>query len=296
MNQKENNVRKAADNQSDMDLRGAGSMAWLASSTIGPRINFNLEGGGNDPAPVVAAVEPVAAPAPDLKVDAKVAATEPKVTPPAAGTRPEGISDEFWDDKTNSVKFADLTGRLNELAAFKAEQDSRLLTVPEKPEGYEIKLPADFKTPEGFALPEGQQVGINADDPRIQEARAYVHAMNGTQADFENLVAMGVRADIQERVSFEKAQKAEVEKLGTRGVERVTAMKTWLDARGLQSISRVIFAAEQVEAVEKLMSAFRNDVSGKPGAGRDGKLSGRIEGYDQMNTRQKLAAALNARK
>jgi hypothetical protein len=246
---------------------------------LGPRIAFNLDEGGSGgtlPAPTGEATPPV-----------------PKVETPPAAQRPEGISDEYWDDKAGSVKFAELTGKLNELSAFKAEQDSRSAARPEKPDGYEVKLPADFKLPEGVTLPEGQKIQVNADDPRVAAGREFVHRMGGTQSDFENLVGIVASMDIQENIALDKAQKAEVEKLGSRGVERSAAVSAWLDAKGAGALKIALFRADQIEAVERLMSANRHDTPGRPGAERDGKPSGQIEGYDRMNFRQRMAAAMS---
>jgi hypothetical protein len=265
-----------------MDRLAGNRGAWIAALPLGPRIAFAPENDlGSPPVPPAPLADP------ELKADPAV---------PPAVTRPEGIADEYWDDAGKTVKFAELTGKLNELTAFKAEQDSRLASRPEKPEGYEVKLPEDFKLPDGFVLPEGEKLQLNADDPRVAAGREYVHAMGGNQADFEKLCGLVVGMDIQEQIALDKAQKAEVEKLGSRGAERSAAATAWLKAKGAGALTIALFRADQIEAVEKLMSANRHDTLGRPGAERDGKPSGVPEGFENMNFRQKMAATFASAK
>ena len=263
--------------------------AFAKSSTLGPRIMFNVDdGGGNgaDPAPA-----PVPAPAP------APAPSPPPAPAPVVAARPDGLDEKFWDEGTKSVKFGDIKSHIDELTAFKAEQDSRRALMPESADKYELKLPADFKVPEGFVPPDGQDISINADDPRVAMARDYVHGLGGTQEDFEKIVAMGVQADIAEQMEFETRKSQEIEKLGSRGSERFSAATQWLDAKGLSALGRVMIAADQIEAVERLMSMNRQDTRGNGSAKRDGQSSNGIEGYETMNFRQRMAAidAMKAR-
>ena len=92
----------------------------------------------------------------------------------------------------------------------------------------------------------------------------------------------------------------EREKLGGRGVERIKAVTTWLDAKlgaeSAASLHSMMFTAKQIEAFERLMQLNRGDVPGKPGASREGAgASTQIEGYDKMTFRQRMAA-IEARK
>lgn len=292
-----------------MDRQGAGSIARLASGLFGDQIRFEAPGGSAEGA---AAPGASGAGASDKGAgNGDAGAGGDKTGDAGAGdgaagagnqkpARPEGLSDDFWDKDRQEVKFKDLTGKLSELTAFKAAADSRAAQVPEAADKYEVKLPEGFKLPDTVKLPEGQKVEVNKDDPRLAMAREFAHKHGFTQADFEEMVAMGFNADLAEMGQLQAAQEEQVKALGSRGAERADAVKTWLRAQLgddlASSLTRVMFASKQIQAVEKLMSLFRHDSPGRPGGGREGGGDpGKIDGYENMSFRQRMAA-IDARK
>lgn len=204
--------------------------------------------------------------------------------------RPDYIPENWWDaDK--GFKSEDFDA----LVAFKAESDSKAALVPEKPEGYAVGLPKDFKLPEGFELPEGQEAAIDENDPRVGISREFAHKSGFTQGQFEELIAIGVQMDFEEQSRLSGLLQEQADKLGTNGKARISAVTTWLGAKlggeHAQALAPMLYTAKQVEAFERLMQLNRGGVPGSPGAGRDGVGgSNKIEGYDKMNFRQRMAA------
>lgn len=181
--------------------------------------------------------------------------------------RPDYLPEELWDEKAGFKADA-----YNDLVAFKANRDAELAQVPESAEKYEVRLPATFKLPEDVKVPEGEMV-LNTDDPRIQLLREVAHSQNWSQAQFEDVLAMGVNMDIGENKRLQESAAAEREKLGSRGADRVNAVTTFLDAKiGKEhagALRGMMFTAKQVEAFEAIQRLVRGDVRGNPNGGRD---------------------------
>lgn len=209
------------------------------------------------------------------------------VEPPS---RPDYIPESFWDAEKGFK-----TDDFNTLLTTKAERDAHLAQVPEKPDGYQVKLPESFQLPEGFSMPEGQQFEIDENDPRVGAVREFAHANQLSQDQFGQLIAIGAQMDIAEQMNLNTALEKQREELGAKGVERVNAVTTWLGAKlggeAAQALAPMLYTAKQVQAFERLMSLFRGVVPGGPGAGRDGlEGSTKVEGYDKMNFQQRMAA------
>lgn len=279
--------------------RPAGSAAWLASG-LGPRVTFAPDG--------VASITDTAAAAANHGGKTEVAASgssgtataEKKITTESqAGqvekpVRPDWLPESIWDADKGFRK-----DQFDSLVALKAETDSRAATLPTAADKYEVKLPADFKLPDGVELPQGEKV-IDEKDPRVQAAREYAFKNKMSQADFESLLAFGANMDMAERSRLKDAVTAERDKLGGRAVDRIKAVTTWLDAKlGAEtaaSLHAMMFTSKQIEAFERLMQLNRGDVPGRPGASREGTgASTQIEGYEKMTFRQRMAA-IDARK
>lgn len=273
-------ARKAGDT-----ARQGSGVAWLASGR-GPRIVFAPDGladiaGGAAAAPA-AGDPPAAAPANPANPEA-----------PVKVERPEWLPENLWDGDKGFKK-----DDFDALVASKAERDSALASVPEKPDGYAVKLPVDFKLPDGTQLPEGQSA-IDADDPRVVALRDLAHSEQWTQPQFEKVLAFGVNMDINSEKNLQAELKVEVEKLGSRGVERVKAVTSWLSAKlgadDAHSLHHMMYSAQQIQSFERLMGLFQGDVRGNPGAGRDAKPAEMSdEEYEKMTPTQKINYARSA--
>ena len=61
------------------------------------------------------------------------------------------MPDSFFDPTKGEIKGAELRAHLDELATFKAAEDSRKLTLPASPDAYQVALPEGFTPPVGVA-------------------------------------------------------------------------------------------------------------------------------------------------
>lgn len=204
--------------------------------------------------------------------------------------RPDYIPESFWDTEKGFK-----TDDFNTLLTTKAERDAHLAQVPEKPDGYQVKLPENFQLPEGFSMPEGQNFEIDENDPRVGAVREFAHANQLSQDQFGQLIAIGARMDIEQQIGLDKALAEQAEQLGAKGKERVSAVTTWLGAKlggeAAQALAPMLYTAKAVQAFERLMSLYRGVVPGNPGSGRDGlEGSSKIDGFEKMNFQQRMAA------
>jgi hypothetical protein len=202
--------------------------------------------------------------------------------------RPDYIPETYWDaDK--GFKADDF----NALVAFKAESDSRAASMPAAADKYEVKLPADFKLPEGFTLPktaDGKDAELSSlidpKDPRIEAARALAFEQKLDQGQFEKLIELGVKFDIAEKQRFSDSIKAEADKLGAKGQERINAVMQWIGAKvggeAATTLAPMMMTAKQVEAFEAIMRLNRGVAQGSPGAGRDEKQTGTLSEEDYL--------------
>ncbi|MFV0798934.1 hypothetical protein OHI65_08530 [Brucella sp. MAB-22] len=258
----------------------AGNIAFGATM-YGPKPVFAPADGGGNPAPAPAA------PSPSGDEPAALADSTPQVaansTPskPGLSARPAYLPKELWDEAAGFKADA-----YNELVAFKANRDAELAQVPNSPDKYEAGLPATFE------LPEGERIPI-ADDPRIQFLREVAHQQNWSQAQFEDVLAMGVNMDIAQNKELAESAAAEREKLGSLGAERIKAVTSFLDAKiGPElagSLRGMMFTAKQVEAFEALQRLVRGDVRGNPNGGRDATTQEiPDEEYENMSVTQRI--------
>ena len=279
-------------------LVGRSPGAFAFSSPFGPRITLAPEtgsgsGGGAESSGAAGASNAGGA------ADAGAAAADANAaTEGTAGKaeRPDYIPESFWDAE-KGFKADDL----NSLVAFKAEHDANLAQVPDKPEGYKVALPKDFKLPDGVKLPEGQESIIDDTDPRVADLRSFAHANQMSQTQFESMVALGTQMDIAEQGRLTEALAAQRELLGSKAAERVNAVTSWLGAKlggdFAQALAPMMFTAKQVEAFEGLMRLNRGTAQGNPGAGRDvGKTEISDEEYDKMSPAEKINYARNSKK
>ncbi|AYM62920.1 hypothetical protein G6L68_10225 [Agrobacterium fabrum] len=169
------------------------------------------------------------------------------------------------------------------------------ISFPESADGYEMRLPETFEFPENAQF-RGDDAFFDGNDPRMALARKFAHANRLTQDQFENLIAIGVKADIAEQAVINEALKAQAEALGGKGKERVEAVTNWLGAKlggeAAAALAPMIMTAKQVQAFERIMQLNRGAVPGNPGAGRDtGKADISDEEYDGMSMSEKFAYA-----
>jgi hypothetical protein len=210
--------------------------------------------------------------------------------PPVAWQRPAYVPEKF---KTE----ADFVAHLNDLSAFRAEQDVRKAAIPQSSDKYEATLPADFKAPEGM------QFQLNADDPALKQFREIAHKRGLDQETFSEALGAFAAVKIAEHQQITTARDAEMAKLGTAGQTRIDNIETWLKAKVGDKAAVLIGTLKQfpvaanVEAIEGIMRAFSAQGSGNyTQGGREGEADkGKIAGYESMSFEQRRHAQEQAR-
>lgn len=169
------------------------------------------------------------------------------------------------------------------------------ISFPESADGYEMRLPETFEFPESMQFEAGDAV-FDSNAPRMALARNFAHANKLTQNQFENLIAIGFKADLAEQAALNEALNAQVEALGAKAKERVKAVTDWIGAKlggeAAAALVPMLMSAKQVQAFERLMQLNRGAVPGNPGAGREMGTSEMSDAeYDGMSVLEKLAYA-----
>lgn len=166
------------------------------------------------------------------------------------------MPENFFDTTKNEVKGAELRAHLDELATFKAAEDSRKLTLPQTPEAYQPVLP------EGFTPPVGIDFKLDVNDPIIANAKAMAHAKGMSQGDFSDFLGLYATAKLNEAVTYETAKTAALAGLGTTGPQRIDAVTRWLSANFAEGTVKPVLATmattQHVEMFEKIISKITN--------------------------------------
>src|SRR5262245_10105693 len=119
---------------------------------------------------------------------------------PAAATHEETSPLNEPVQPEEKFKFGDdlelTAAEIKALVEHHAAEQSRRLTLPESPDGYELKLPTDFKAPPG-AEPkfDPQSVGVKL-------ARDFAHSAGLSQEQFSRLLAIGGALQVQSATLF----------------------------------------------------------------------------------------------
>jgi hypothetical protein len=129
----------------------------------------------------------------------------------------------------SKVKFGDGTeyteSQVRDALAHQAEQAVRKQTLPQSPDGYEVKLPAGFKAPEGVRFE------FDMNDPGLAQFRQLAHARGMDQQTFSDALGVYAANKIGENQKLHTARAAELGKLGSAANQRIDAIETWLKSR-----------------------------------------------------------------
>jgi hypothetical protein len=212
---------------------------------------------------------------------------EPGTTPDGTPPAPPASGEKFRFGDNLELTETEVRGLLERHSI----EQSRRLTLPQKPEEYEAALPKDFKLPQGF------EYTVDPNDPVLPHARDFALKAGLSKDQFQELVGLHVQSDIARQLRYREQANAEVLKLGAAGTERVTAAQTFLRSQLGDDLAAVVLgtmsSAKHVEAFEKLMSNFRTQGGGTfSTTGREPPVNtnGQIPGYETMTFEQKRAA------
>ncbi|HZH50266.1 MAG TPA: hypothetical protein VEZ16_00140 [Microvirga sp.] len=273
----------------------AGSISWLLSSGVGPRIFLAPEGGeggageGGDAGAVGSGSDTGKGASGE---GASGGGNDGGASKPE---RPDWLPEQFWDPEAGAPKGADFKAYVDELAAFKAGEVSRRAAAPEKPDGYQLQLPKDLELPEGVAFE------FDENDPMVGLGRQIAHSLGLDQAGFENLMLKPfIQAQVANMQATAEREAAAIEAqdkaLGPKAADRRAAVENWIAAKlgpeYLDIFKHMLPVAKAVEGFERII---RNSSSGgMPGfsqSGRANGASGAIDGWDKMSPAEKIDAA-----
>lgn len=199
------------------------------------------------------------------------------------------MPESFFDTEKKEIKGADLRKHLDELATFKAAEDSRKLSLPATPEAYQLALP------EGFRAPDGIEVKLDANDPMLKDAQAMAHAKGWSQQDFSDALGVVATMKANETAAYEVAKTKNLEALGAKGPERIDAVTRWLNANGSEAEVKPIIAtlatAAHVTFFEKIISKLSSQGSATFRRGGEDVDTGKVDDatWDKMSYSDKKA-------
>lgn len=178
------------------------------------------------------------------------------------------------------------------MTAFKAADDSRRLTLPQRPEDYKLELSKNFKPPQGIEFVPDDK------DPILPQAREFAKKHGLSQEAFSELVDLHAAGQIGSKQGIENAKAAEVQRLGANGTARMTAINTFVAAiphvseAEAKVFESFMLSADQAVVMEKIMAHFRNQGGGTfTHSGREAPpANGKIQNYDTMTFEQRRQA------
>lgn len=213
---------------------------------------------------------PPAAGAPPAGSPPPAAGGTPDAGQPPAPTRPEYLPEQFWDGETNAVK-PEFGAHYTEIANFHRTETERLAALnARKPE--DIKL--ELKLPEGLKVPDGIEVKIDENDPRVPLIRAIAVKNGLTQDAVNELVALDAQIKIEAHNAEAARIVSEDAKLGANGKARKDAIGNWLKgalerneitAEEHKDASELMTYASTVTLFEKLIAKANGVVPGNGG-------------------------------
>ena len=180
--------------------------------------------------------------------------TPPAVTPsaspsaapppaaPVAAARPEWLPEAHWDPAASTIK-PEFGAHYAEVTAFhKAETEKAAALAARKPEDikFEIKLPDTIKVPDGMDLK------INDNDPRVPVLRQLAVQHGLSQDVVNSLVALDAQMQIEGHAAEQARIAAEDQKLGATAKDRKAAVGNWL--KGMKDRNEL--SADEFEAVK----------------------------------------------
>lgn len=246
----------------------------------------------SSPAPAPSAPAPSPAPA---------AASDPTPASPATTsptpTRPEGIPDSYWDVTTNALKVDpvalanDLKER-DELKTFKAAEDVKAASRPQKPDDYKLELPADFKPPAGV------EYKLDTANPALGQLRAVAHKHGLTQDAVNELLGVYAGNEVGTQAAIATARSAEIAKLGTSAPARVDSVINWLtgmdssaDKGDAKALAGMLVTARHVEAFERIITRLTTQGAASfSQSHRTAPDTQGIPGFEKMTFEQKRQA------
>ena len=181
-----------------------------------------------------------------------VTATE---APKEAPTRPEYISEKFWDTDRNEIKVEELGASYNALEkklGMRTDELSKQIRTDIEQERKSV-VPEEYKIviPE---VPEHINIEVNKDQELLKEWSAICRENNLSQEMFNR----GVNAFVNNEIAGLPDTQEEMAKLGDNANSRVEAADLWskkyLTPESYEVAAKMASTAEGVKALEEIMN------------------------------------------
>ena len=164
------------------------------------------------------------------------------------------MPEAHWDAAAGKIKDTFAT-YVNDHVAFKALEDSRRLSLPQRPEDYKVTNTPAWKPPPGV------EFKLNPDDPGMVAARQYAQKHQISQDGFAELMDIYASVEVGSKQRIQQAHANEMAKLGANATSRLDAVTTFLKSQlgedMARDVSKFLFTSTQVEAWEKIMATVR---------------------------------------
>ena len=177
-------------------------------------------------------------------------------------TRPEYISEKFWDNDRGEVNVESLSTSYNALEKKLGQRTDELskqirtdleqernAKVPEK---YEIKLPDN--------IPEDIQIDVSEDQPLLKWWGDKAKSMGLSQEEYNE----GINTFVQNEIAGLPDIEQEKLNLGDNAKQRIESTDLWakkhLSEEGYNTIAKIASTANGVKALEEIMALNKNPV------------------------------------
>lgn len=198
-------------------------------------------------------------------IDAAKAAAPPGSPLPdgwfALEKRPEWLPEKFYDPEKKAARMTDLAKSYGELErkqftrtddlkrqVEREIEEARVKARPEKPEGYQAKLPEGFKV-------DGVDFQPDENNPMLKWWRTTAHTLGLPQAQFEE----GVKAYVESILHDAPKMEDEIKALGENGPQRIAKLEAYLSGAlgkdSWEALRPLATSAKIIEALEKLADA-----------------------------------------
>jgi hypothetical protein len=224
----------------------AAALAEMSPDARHRRVQADTDAGRYDPARVVQTRDAKG------NVVTKDRATGAVIDGPANPDAP--LSDPAaTGEKVKIGDFEVSESEVREMLADKAQRDLARTQIPADPKGYELKLP------EGVTLPGDAKVTFGTDPESlamVDAAQQWAHKKGLSQSEFSELLSIQAHDLAAKELKIATYARAEVEKLGATGPQRIDAMTKWIRSEMGDTDAKPIIAsmatAAHVKFYEKL--------------------------------------------
>lgn len=170
-----------------------------------------------------------------------------------APSRPDWLPEKFFDP-VKGPNLDEFGKHFSEIATRDAAEQSRRLTLPQKPEDVKLELPKDFK------LPQDVEFKLDPAKPEFAKMQAVAIKHGLTQDAVTELLGVYAETVVGSESSVQAWKQAEIAKLGANGTARVTALQTFftglIGAEKAAHLQTMLATAGGVEALESVTAKF----------------------------------------